>query len=100
MPSVAVPSVAVPGGGVSLPGTVVSVEYLTTAPVDVVVLPASSETRPVFERARSVGALSRGTARSARVVWMDEAALTRPGPRVFDALESLAHAIHPETARP
>ncbi len=85
----------------SRPGwPVVSLEYLTTAPVDVVVLPASSETRPVFERARSAGALSRGTARSARVVWMDEAALTRPGPRVFDALESLAHAIHPETATP
>lgn len=85
----------------SRPGwPVVSVEYLTTAPVDVVVLPASSETRPVFERARSSGALSRGASRRARVVWMDEAALTRPGPRVFDALEALADAIHPETPTP
>lgn len=81
----------------SRPGwPVVSVEYLTTSPVDVLVLPASSETRPVFERARSTGALSRGAARRAQTVWMDEASLTRPGPRVFDALEALAGAIHPQ----
>jgi iron complex transport system substrate-binding protein len=73
---------------------VVSAEYLTTAPVEVVVLPASAENRPTFERALTSGALSRGSARRARVVWMDEAALTRPGPRVFDALEQLAAAIH------
>ena len=85
----------------SRPGwPVVSVEYLMTAPVDVVVLPASGQTRPVFERALSSGALSRGAARRARVVWTDEAALTRPGPRVFDGLEDLAAAIHPETATP
>ena len=85
----------------SRPGwPVVSDEYLTTSPVDVLVLPASSGTRPVFERARSSGALSRGAARSARVVWMDEASLTRPGPRVFDALEALAGDVHPESPTP
>jgi len=85
----------------SRPGwPVVSMEYLTTAPVDVVVLPTSAETRPVFERALSSGALSRGAARGARRVWTDEAALTRPGPRVFDALEELAAAIQPETPTP
>jgi iron complex transport system substrate-binding protein len=81
----------------SRPGwPVVSAEYLATAPVDVLVLPVSRETRPVFERAISSGALSRGAARRARIVWIDEASLTRPGPRVFDALEALAAALHPE----
>ena len=80
----------------SRPGwPVVSGEYLTTAPIDVVVLPASVETRPVFERALASGALSRGTVRDARRVWVDEASLTRPGPRVFDALEELAAALGP-----
>ncbi len=78
---------------------VVSAEYLTTAPLEVLVLPASPENRPAFERSLSGGALSRGTAHRARVVWMDEAALSRPGPRVFDALEDLAAALHPNAAR-
>lgn len=73
---------------------VVSPEYLTTAPVEVLVLPASPENRPIFERSLSGGALSRGATRRARVVWMDEAALSRPGPRVFDALEELAAALN------
>jgi hypothetical protein len=30
------------------------------------------------------------------VIWSDESALTRPGPRVFDALEDLARALHSE----
>lgn len=80
----------------SRPGwPVVSAEYLSTAPADVLVLPASAENRPVFERSRSDGALSRGAIGGARVVWMDEASLSRPGPRVFDALERLAAALHP-----
>jgi iron complex transport system substrate-binding protein len=82
----------------SRPGwPVVSAEYLSTAPADVLVLPASAESRPVFEKSRSGGALSRGAIARARVVWMDEASLTRPGPRVFDALELLAAALHPST---
>lgn len=85
----------------SRPGwPVVSLEYLTTEPIDVVVLPASAENRPVFERAFSSGALSRGAVPRARRVWLDEAAVTRPGPRVFDALERLAAEIHPETVTP
>lgn len=78
---------------------VVSAEYLTTAPVEVLVLPASPENRPTFQKSRSIGALSRGATRRARVVWMDEAALSRPGPRVFDALEQLAAALHPVAQR-
>lgn len=85
----------------SRPGwPVVSMEYLTTEPIEVLVLPASAETRPVFERALTAGALSRGSARRARRVWIDEAALTRPGPRVFDALEELATALHPAAVTP
>ncbi len=78
----------------------VSSEFLATAPIDVLVLPESPETRGVFEHARSKGALSRGTAGKARVILLDEAALTRPGPRVFDSLETLARALHsaPESA--
>jgi iron complex transport system substrate-binding protein len=73
---------------------VVSHEYLTMAPLDVLVLPASPANRPAFERALASGALSRGAARRARVIWTDESALTRPGPRVFDALEELARELH------
>ena len=74
---------------------VVSGEYLSTAPVDVIVLPASAANRPAFERAIASGALSRGTARRGRIVWVDESEITRPGPRVFDALEDLAREFHP-----
>jgi iron complex transport system substrate-binding protein len=73
---------------------VVSPEFLATAPIDVLVLPDSPETRRVYDRARASGALSRGTAARARVIRLDEAALTRPGPRVFDALEALARELH------
>jgi iron complex transport system substrate-binding protein len=79
---------------------IVSAEYLATTPVDVLVLPSSPETKPPFERALASGALSRGAARRSRVVWIDEAVLTRPGPRVFDALEELAGALHPEAPGP
>ena len=78
---------------------VVSPEYLTTASADVLVLPASPQNRRIFERSLSGGALSRGTISRARVVWMDEAELSRPGPRVFDALEVLAAALHPAAER-
>jgi iron complex transport system substrate-binding protein len=72
---------------------VISPEYLATAPIDVLVLPESPETRGVYETARASGVLSRGAAARARVIRLDEAELTRPGPRVFDALESLASQL-------
>ena len=72
----------------------VSAEFLATAPIDVIVWPDSAETRPVYERARLSGPLSRGSAARARIVRVDEASLTRPGPRVFDALEALAAQLH------
>jgi iron complex transport system substrate-binding protein len=81
----------------SRPGwPVLSSEYLATSPVEALVLPDAPETRTAFERARSAGALSRGAAARARVVWLPESPLTRPAPRVFDELEALAHALHPE----
>ena len=70
-----------------------SKEYLATADVDVLVVPDSAETRPAYERALSTGPLSRGPIARARVVRLDEAALTRPGPRVFDMLERLSQSL-------
>ena len=71
----------------------VSPEWLATAPVEVLVLPDSSQTRQAYERARASGPLSRGTVSRARVVKVDESELTRPGPRVFDALEKLQREL-------
>jgi iron complex transport system substrate-binding protein len=71
----------------------VSPEWLATAPVDVLVLPESSQTREAYARARASGALSRGTIAKASVVSVDESELTRPGPRVFDALEKLQRGL-------
>ena len=72
---------------------VLSREYLATADVDVLVLPDSSETRAAFDAALASGPLSRGPIARARIVRLDESALTRPGPRVFDVLERLEGAI-------
>lgn len=74
---------------------VVSAEWLATAPIEVAVIPDSPVNRPVFERAFAAGALSRGSIAAARVIRVDESALTRPGPRVFDALEQLARELSP-----
>jgi iron complex transport system substrate-binding protein len=74
---------------------VVSAEFLATVPVDFLVLPASPASAGVYARALASGALSRGAIARARVVRIDESVLTRPGPRVFDALEELARAFHP-----
>jgi iron complex transport system substrate-binding protein len=71
----------------------VSPEWLATAEIDVLVLPDSGQTREAYARARSSGPLSRGSAAKARVVRIDEAVLTRPGPRVFDALETLEREL-------
>lgn len=68
----------------------VSPEWLVTAPIEVLVVPDSNETRPAYERAFASGPLSRGAAAAARVVRIEESVLTRPGPRIFDALEKLA----------
>lgn len=71
----------------------VSPEWLATTPVDVLVLPDSAQTRDAYRRAAASGPLSRGTIAKAKVVRIDEAVLTRPGPRVFDALETLAREL-------
>jgi ABC-type Fe3+-hydroxamate transport system substrate-binding protein len=72
---------------------VLSAEYLATAPVELLVLPESDQTKDAYARAFRDGALSRGPVSHARVVRLDESELTRPGPRVFDALERLAAAV-------
>lgn len=72
---------------------VLSAEWLATASIEVAVVPDSPGNRPVFDRAFSAGALSRGSIRAARLIRLDESSLTRPGPRVFDALEQLARGL-------
>jgi len=72
---------------------VLSLEYLATAPIELLVVPDSEQTRGAYARAFRSGALSRGPVSRARVVRLDESALTRPGPRVFEMLERLAGAI-------
>lgn len=71
---------------------VLSGEYVATAPVELLIVPDSGETRPAWDRAFAAGALSQGPVARARRVRLDEAVLTRPGPRVFDALEQLEKA--------
>ena len=72
---------------------VLSREYLATEPVELLVTPESVEARAAWERAFAPGGtLASGAVARARRVSIDEAVLTRPGPRVFDALERLAGA--------
>ena len=71
----------------------VSPEWMATAAIDVLIVPDSAETRPAYERAFREGPLSRGTVAAARIVHVNESVLTRPGPRVFDALEQLAREL-------
>ena len=70
-----------------------SAEYLATAPIDVLVVPESEQTKDAYTRAFASGPLSRGPVAKAKVIRLDESALTRPGPRVFDMLERLSAAI-------
>ena len=63
------------------------------APIEVTVIPDSAANRAVYDRAFASGQLSRGSIARARVVRVDESVLTRPGPRVFDALETLAREL-------
>jgi ABC-type Fe3+-hydroxamate transport system substrate-binding protein len=69
-----------------------SLEYLATAPVDLLVIPESAQAGEAYAKAFGSGPLSRGPVAKAKVVRLEESALTRPGPRVFDALEKLADA--------
>ena len=72
---------------------VLSPEWLASVPIDVLVLPDSVETRSAYEHAFASGPLSHGTVSRARVIRIPESVLTRPGPRVFDALETLEREL-------
>lgn len=74
---------------------VLSAEWLATEPIDVLVVPDSDATRGAYDRAFAAGPLSRGTVARVRVLRVEESVLTRPGPRVFDALEQLARELAP-----
>jgi iron complex transport system substrate-binding protein len=71
---------------------VLSKEWIATAPVELLVVPESAQTREAWDRAFASGSLSTGPVARARRVVLDESALTRPGPRVFDMLEKLSEA--------
>jgi iron complex transport system substrate-binding protein len=72
---------------------VLSKEYVATVPVELLVIPESIEAKAAWETAFAPGGtLSSGPIAKARRVRLDEAALTRPGPRVFEMLERLAGA--------
>lgn len=70
-----------------------SPEFVATAPIELLVIPDSDQTRETYARAFRSGPLSRGPVARARVLRLDESALTRPGPRVFDMLERLAESL-------
>jgi cobalamin transport system substrate-binding protein len=72
---------------------VLSPEWLASEPIEALILPDSAETRSAYERAFASGPLSRGTVSRARVIRIAESILTRPGPRVFDALDILADEL-------
>lgn len=72
---------------------VLSPEWLASEPIDVLIVPDSVETRSAYEHAFASGPLSRGTVSRARVIRIPESVLTRPGPRVFDALETLEREL-------
>ena len=74
---------------------VLSAEWISTAPIGALVIPDSEATRGSFQKALASGGLSRGSVSRARVIRVEESVLTRPGPRVFDALEQLARELHP-----
>ncbi len=72
---------------------ILSPEYVATAPIELLVIPDSVQTREAYARAFATGPLSKGRVARARVVRLDESALTRPGPRVFDILAKLAESL-------
>ncbi len=76
----------------------VSAEWLAVTPIDVLVVADSPQTRGAYERAFTKGPLSRGAVARARVVRIQESVLTRPAPRVFEALEDLARRLNPHSS--
>ena len=82
-----------PGLGFYVPAAVLARRIARRRPVELLVIPESEQTKEAYARAFREGSLSRGPVSKARVIRVDESELTRPGPRVFDALERLAAAM-------
>jgi iron complex transport system substrate-binding protein len=78
---------------------VISAEFLATAPIEVLIVPQSPANAAAYARAFESGTLSRGAAARARVIRVDEDALSRPGPRVFGVLEELSRRLHEPDGR-
>jgi ABC-type Fe3+-hydroxamate transport system substrate-binding protein len=73
---------------------VVSLEFLLARGCDVVVYPSESDTSAAFTRAFREGPLGRMPAVLARRrIGIDAGALLRPGPRSFQALETLVRRL-------
>ncbi len=73
-----------------------SVEEVIRRDPDYLILPRTHSLQASFERLVQEDPWRRLRAvRENRVVWLDDAVL-RPGPRIVDAIEELARALHPE----
>ena len=75
-----------------------SVEEVIRRDPDYLILPRTHSLQASFERLVQEEPWRRLRAvRENRIVWLDDAVL-RPGPRIVDAIEELARALHPEIA--
>lgn len=73
---------------------VISLEFLLTAPADVVVFPDSPDVHDAFDRAFREGPLARMPAlASGRRIGIPSELLVRPGPRAVEGLELLARKL-------
>ena len=89
--------------GASSPWPGLSLEGAVAADPEVILLAVAPGERPLQKARAEIAALSEdpvwrqvSAVRNGRVVIIDKDLLAIPGPRMVDALEAMAHAIHPE----
>ena len=89
-------------GGESISGDLLqdwaqmSLEEIVRRDPEIILIPTNNENSPELERLRTWPGWSRTTAaRTNRIVRVGDEA-SRPGPRLFDALEEFARILHPE----
>lgn len=77
-----------------------SIETLIERNPDYLILPRTPSLEARFQALREGAAWQAvRAARAHRVVWLDEAVM-RPGPRIVEAIEELARALHPDAFAP